>query len=205
MGVTERMARCKRGSTARAAIALAAVIFAGACGGPSGSGEGASGGSGSERASADATLEAPPSEQDDAGIVEPTSLPDEAVVIAVRSIPRSLDPLTDLDPWAARIVEDALFQGLTRRVATGAPWAEPARDAYCPVPKDRVFHDGSAVAIDDVVYSLEHWLDPRRSGLRMRHGLSALRRVEVVDAPPRGSGADASDPGRWIRLSSEDV
>jgi ABC-type transport system substrate-binding protein len=149
-----------------------------------------------------------------------------ALVIAVRAIPTSLDPLTDLDPWATRVVEDAVFEGLTRRSSTGEPWAEPAladacvlhpraapRDAYCHLPAGRSFHDGTPVTPDDVVYSLEHWLDPRRSALRSHHGLSALRRVEIVNGPPSGSRvaggegepADepAPDPGRWIRVSSE--
>lgn len=136
-----------------------------------------------------------------------------ALVIAVRDVPSGLDPLGDLDPWATRVMEDAVFEGLTRRSDAGAPWATPAladtcvlhpadapRDAYCHVPEGRTFHDGNPVTIDDVVYSLEHWLDPRRSALRSHHGLAALRRVEVVDALP---GGDGRDPGRWIRVSSE--
>lgn len=143
----------------------------------------------------------------------------ESLVIAVRSVPAALDPLGDLDPWTTRVVQDAVFEGLTRRTEDGAPWAEPAladtcvlhpvdapRDAYCHLAPGRTFHDGSPVAVDDVVYSLQYWLDPRRGSLRAHHGLSGLRRVEVVDAPPGGAGSGAGpDPGRWIRIGSEDV
>ncbi|MCA9711191.1 MAG: hypothetical protein KDK70_35455, partial [Myxococcales bacterium] len=41
---------------------------------------------------------------------------DARLVIAVRRVPDSLDPLDDLDPWGARVAEDLVFQGLTRRV-----------------------------------------------------------------------------------------
>jgi len=136
------------------------------------------------------------------------------LVIAVRRVPDTLDPLGDLDPWGARVAEDLVFEGLTRRTSSGAPWAEPAladvcvtrpqsepRDVYCHLRDDAVFHDGEPVTPDDVLYSLSWWLDPRRSGSRLRLGLGGLRRMEMVDGPPGGLPAGAArDPGRWAHV-----
>ena len=55
------------------------------------------------------------------------------LVIAVRRVPDTLDPLGDLDPWGARVAEDLVFEGLTRRSSAGAPWAEPALADVCVV------------------------------------------------------------------------
>jgi ABC-type transport system substrate-binding protein len=149
----------------------------------------------------------------------PAGQDEEAIVFAVRHVPDALDPLGDLDPWGTRVAEDAVFEGLTRRSAAGAPWAElgladscvmvPAdapREAYCHLPTGRRFHDDTEVGVEDVSYSLEYWLDPRRGGQRLRHGLGALKRIEVVDAAPAGSTPTLGeprgrDPGRWIRVS----
>lgn len=136
---------------------------------------------------------------------------EHTLVIGVRKLPGGFDPLGGLDPWARRIADDLLFEGLTRRSADEAPFATPAladrciaepsdapRDVYCHLRPGTTFHDGSAVTTDDVLFSLEYWLDPRRAGLRARHGLTELRKVEAVDRPRR---VDAQrDPGRWIRV-----
>jgi len=144
------------------------------------------------------------------------------LVIAARRVPDELDPLDGLDPLGARIVDDAVFEGLVRRDDAGWPWARPAladacvlvpasepRDAYCHLAGGRAFHDGSAVTPEDVLYSLEYWLDPRRGWLRDRYGLSSLKRVQLVDGPPSraegeplpGFAAGERDPGRWVRVS----
>ncbi len=133
--------------------------------------------------------------------------PTETVVIAIRELPDALDPLGTLDPWAQRVVDDLLFEGLVRRWPEGYPWAEPAladrcviepseRALRCHLPEDRSFHDGSPVTVEDVIYSLEFWLGPRAARLRRGHGLDALKSVEVSDGP-----AEDRDPGRWIRIA----
>ncbi|MEX1362645.1 MAG: ABC transporter substrate-binding protein [Nannocystaceae bacterium] len=140
---------------------------------------------------------------------------DRRLVIAVPRVPETLDPLGDLEPWGARVAEDLVFEGLTRRVGTGAPWAAPAladacvtrpveqpRDVYCHLRDGAVFHDGKPVTPGDVEYSLGWWLDPRRGTMRLRMGLGGLRRVEMVDGPPGPLPAGTSrDPGRWAHVS----
>jgi ABC-type oligopeptide transport system substrate-binding subunit len=136
----------------------------------------------------------------------------QTMTIAVRQLPRGLDPLADLEPWGERIAEDLVFEGLSRATKDGEPWAEPAladqcevdrergaRSVVCHIPTDRKFHDGREVTMEDVVYSLENWLDVRNVWRRQRHGLAGLRSVEVVDGP-RGAGTDERDPGRWVRI-----
>lgn len=144
------------------------------------------------------------------------------LVIAARRVPDELDPLEGLDPLGARIVDDAVFEGLVGRDDGGWPWARPAladacllvpeddpRDAYCHLAPGRVFHDGTAVSPEDVLYSLDYWLDPRRGWLRDRYGLSSLKRVQLVDGPPSRAGEEPlpgfatadRDPGRWVRVS----
>lgn len=137
------------------------------------------------------------------------------LVVAVRRVPDTLDPLGDLDPWGARVAEDLVFQGLTRRSDAGAPWAVPAladacvarptaepRDVYCHLRSDAVFHDGKPVTPADVLYSLDWWLDPRRGVMRVRLGLGGLKKVEMVDGPPGGLPPGAArDPGRWAHVS----
>ncbi len=131
---------------------------------------------------------------------------DRTLVVAVRKLPEAFDPMDELDPWERRLVDDALFEGLTRADPNGAPFAAPAladrcvtepRDVYCHIRRGATFHDGSPVTAADVEYSLGWWLDPRRGGTRTRHGLGALRRVEIVDRPP---GSDDRDPGQWVRI-----
>lgn len=145
--------------------------------------------------------------------VEAEAIADAApLVIGVRSLPEGLDPLDELDPWGQRIAEDLVFEGLVRRIHTGAPWAEPEladrcdvddlaapRRVYCHIPSGLRFHDGSPVNVEDVVYSLEYWLDPRRSWIRERHGLGRMKGVEVVDGVPGQSVGD--DEGRWVRIN----
>lgn len=137
------------------------------------------------------------------------------LAIAVRRVPDTLDPLGDLDPWGMRVAEDLVFQGLTRRTDTGAPWAEPAladvcvarpstapRDVYCHLRADAVFHDGKPVTPADVQYSLDWWLDPRRGTMRLRLQLGGLKKVEMVDGPPGSLPPGAArDPGRWAHVS----
>ena len=137
---------------------------------------------------------------------------ERTLVVGLRSIPRTFDPLADQEPWARRVIDDLLFEGLTRRTPEQAPFAEPGladacvvdppagpvRDVYCHLPPEARFHDGEAVEVEDVVFSLEYWLDPRRSTLRIKHGLDELRAVEVVDRP--FGAPELRDPGRWIRI-----
>jgi ABC-type transport system substrate-binding protein len=140
---------------------------------------------------------------------------ESTLAIAVRRVPDTLDPLGDLDPWGARVAEELVFQGLTRRIDTGAPWAEPAladvcvarpthapRDVYCHLRDDAVFHDGKPVTPADVLYSLDWWLDPRRGTMRVRLHLGGLKKVEMVDGPPGSLPPGAArDPGRWAHVS----
>jgi ABC-type transport system substrate-binding protein len=136
----------------------------------------------------------------------------EAVVIGLPQLPRKFDPLDDLEPWAQRIADDLVFEGLVRRTSDRYPWAEPAiadrcevdREyavalVVCHVPAGILFHDGSELTMDDVVYSLSHWIDPRRGWIRQRHGLANLKKVEIVDGP-RGAATDDRDPGRWVQI-----
>ncbi|MCB9713706.1 MAG: hypothetical protein H6712_07630 [Myxococcales bacterium] len=165
----------------------------------------------------DATETAEAADRFEEEIAEATSTDriDRRLVIAVRRVPDTLDPLGDLEPWGARVAEDLVFEGLTRRVDTGAPWAEPAladacvlrptvdpRDVYCHLRDGAVFHDGDPVTPEDVLYSLDWWLDPRRATMRQRTGLGGLRRVEMVDGPPGGPPPGSKrDPGRWAHVS----
>ncbi len=139
----------------------------------------------------------------------------EPLVVALRRIPDTLDPFADLDPWAQRIVDDLVFEGLTRRAGDTAPFVEPAiaddcrtsaepapKHAWCHLRPGLRFHDGSTVDPEDVQDSLGAWLDPRRDALRMRHGLHELRKVELVDGPPASMAAPA-DPGRWVHVELE--
>ncbi|MEM6296355.1 MAG: ABC transporter substrate-binding protein [Myxococcota bacterium] len=137
---------------------------------------------------------------------------ERTLVIGVRDLPRTFDPLSEQGPWARRVIDDLLFEGLTRRRADVAPFAEPGladacvvdppqgapRDVYCHLPAEAVFHDGNPVLVEDVVFSLEYWLDPRRATLRARHGLDELRSIEVVDRPY--GAPELRDAGRWIRI-----
>lgn len=135
-----------------------------------------------------------------------------ALVVAVRRLPATLDPLADLDPWGQRVVDDLVFEGLVRRAGDAWPFVEPAladecvlvpeaapKHAWCHLRSDRVFHDGTPVTPDDAVESLASWLDPRRDALRARHGLVDLKRVELGDGPP-GRDAEGRDPGKWIHI-----
>jgi len=137
----------------------------------------------------------------------------EPITIGLPQLPRKFDPLDDLEPWAARIGDDLVFEGLVRRTGEGYPWAEPAladrcevdreyavASVLCHIPAGIRFHDGSELAVEDVVYSLSYWLDPRRVWERQRRGLANLERVEIVDGPRGGVGAGERDPGRWVRI-----
>jgi len=159
------------------------------------------------RAAADALLA-----EEQARVGEAGRAAERTLVIGLPSIPRGFDPLSDQSPWARRVIDDLLFEGLTRRTPAEAPFAEPGladacvvdppsgpvRDVYCHLPPEATFHDGEPVEVEDVVFSLEYWLDPRRTSLRLQHGLDELRAVEVVDRP--FGSPELRDPGRWIRI-----
>lgn len=134
----------------------------------------------------------------------------EAIAIALPQLPRKFDPLDDLEPWAARVADDLVFEGLVRRTGDRYPWVEPAiadrcevdreyavASVVCHIPTGIRFHDGSELLVEDVVYSLSYWLDPRRVWDKQRRGLGNLERVEIVDGPP---GSRERDPGRWVRI-----
>jgi ABC-type transport system substrate-binding protein len=135
----------------------------------------------------------------------------EAVAIGLPQLPRKFDPLDDLEPWAMRVSDDLLFEGLVRRTGDRYPWAEPAiadrcevdreyavASITCHIPRGIYFHDGTELQVDDVVYSLTYWLDQRRAWIRTRHGLLNFKSVTIVDAP---RGADERDPGRWVQIT----
>ncbi|WP_052557238.1 ABC transporter substrate-binding protein [Enhygromyxa salina] len=132
----------------------------------------------------------------------------EPIVIALPQLPRKFDPLDDMEPWAERIADDLIFEGLVRRTHDRYPWVEPAiadrceadRDhavltISCHIPRGIRFHDGSELGMEDVVYSLRYWLFEQRSGALERHGLVNYERVEIVDGP-----AEGRDRGRWVKL-----
>lgn len=136
----------------------------------------------------------------------------EAIAIALPQLPRKFDPLDDLEPWAARVADDLVFEGLVRRAGDRYPWVEPAiadrcevdreyavASVVCHIPTGIRFHDGTELDLDDVIYSLEYWLDPRRVWEKQRRGLANLERIEIVDGPTGASSADR-DPGRWVRI-----
>lgn len=138
------------------------------------------------------------------------------LVIAVRRLPATLDPLADLDPWGQRIVDDLVFEGLVRRAGDAWPFVEPAlaqecvvvpeaapKHAWCRLRSDRVFHDGTPVTTADAIESIGSWLDPRRDALRARHGLVDLKRVELGDGPPGAARDPAGDVGQWIHIEVE--
>jgi ABC-type transport system substrate-binding protein len=134
----------------------------------------------------------------------------EAIAIALPQLPRKFDPHDDLEPWAARIADDLVFEGLVRRSGDRYPWVEPAiadrcevdreyavASVVCHIPTGILFHDGRELLVEDVIYSLSYWLDPRRVWDKQRRGLANLERVEIVDGP---TGSNDRDPGRWVRI-----
>lgn len=144
---------------------------------------------------------------------------DATLVVVVRRLPTTLDPLAELDPWGQRIVDDLVFEGLTVRGGDQAPFVEPAiadtcllqiarvaTHVYCRLRADVSFHDGTRVTADDVLASLELWTDPRRSSLRQRHGLAGLKRVELAARVPAdatigvGSGGTGGAGGTWVHV-----
>lgn len=142
----------------------------------------------------------------------PEPAPSEPIVIALPQLPRKFDPLDDMEPWALRIADDLVFEGLVRRSPDGYPWAEPeladecvidpdygVAMVTCHIPRGIRFHDGSELSMADVEYSLRYWLNDRRSWLRQRYGLEGYARLEIVDGP-RGATAEQRDRGRWVRM-----
>lgn len=151
-----------------------------------------------------------PSQAEDTGELAIT--PSEPIVIALPQLPRKFDPLDDMEPWALRIADELVFEGLVRRTSDGYPWAEPALAdrceidpdygvamVTCHIPRGIRFHDGSELRMEDVEYSLRYWLHDRRSWLKQRYGLAGYVRFEIVDGP-RGATAEIRDRGRWVRM-----
>ena len=148
----------------------------------------------------------PAPEPADRGAAPETRAAGPRVVVAVRRLPATLDPVGDLDPWGQRIVDDLLFAGLTRRVAepVAGAWATPAladrcvalvdgKTIACRLRPDARFHDDNPVTVDDVLFSVNLWLGNRGATIRQRHGLDDLRTVEA-GAPPGESGAG------WVKI-----
>lgn len=153
--------------------------------------------------SPDAEARPDPAEGPPAPAAEAPASAGDTVVIALRRLPGALDPAGELDPWGQRVVDDLLFEGLTRRVADH-PWAEPALAERCVVVHDgrglacrlragSRFHDDTPVTIEDVLYSLNLWIGARGANLRQRYGLDDLKSVEA--GPPPGESGDG-----WVRL-----
>jgi ABC-type transport system substrate-binding protein len=133
----------------------------------------------------------------------PAGATGDGVVVALRRLPTTLDPAGDLDPWGQRVVDDLLFEGLTRRLPE-PPWSAPAlaerclvvadgRELACRVRPGAAFHDGAAVTVDDVLYSFQLWLGNRGVTLRQRYGLDDLRSAEA--GPPAGQTGEG-----WVRI-----
>ncbi len=138
---------------------------------------------------------------------------EDTVVIAVPTLPESLDPFASLDPWGQRIVEDVVFEGLMARTDQGAPWAQPALADHCVrklLPKsevvlchlrrDATFHDETPVTTEDVLFSFGRYLGPRYVAEREREGLAGLRNVELAKAPLADDETEVDDPGNWIQI-----
>lgn len=190
-------------SSARLRIGTTLLVWAFACAcGPNGDG------GGSSEASLDDAIE---DEMPAAEAEEAAGALNEAVAIGLPQLPRKFDPLDDLEPWAMRVSDDLLFEGLVRRTHDGYPWAEPAiadrcevdreyavASITCHIPRGIRFHDGTELQVEDVIYSITYWLDQRRAWIRGRHGLSNFKSVAVVDTP---RGADERDPGRWVQIT----
>lgn len=128
----------------------------------------------------------------------------DTIVIALRRLPATLDPTGELDPWGQRVVDDLLFEGLTRRLAD-APWAEPAlaercvvhhegRSVACKLRPGARFHDGEPITVDDLLYSLNLWVGNRGINIRHRYAMDEIRAVEA--GPPSGESGEG-----WVRLT----
>ncbi len=127
----------------------------------------------------------------------------DTVIVALRRLPATLDPTAELDPWGQRIVDDLLFEGLTRRLPD-APWSEPALADLCQVEQEgrsvacrlrpgARFHDDQPVTVEDLLYSINLWIGPRGASMRQRYGLDDLKAVEA-GPPPGAAGTN------WVRL-----
>lgn len=139
-----------------------------------------------------------------AAAADPAAIPvGDTVIVAVRRLPGSLDPAGELDPWGQRIVDDLLFEGLTRRLPD-APWSAPAlaerclvdadgRSVACQLRAGARFHDDTPVTTDDLVYSVNLWLGNRGVNLRQRYGMDDIRSVEA--GPPAGQSGEG-----WVRI-----
>ncbi|MCA9702078.1 MAG: hypothetical protein KC431_31435, partial [Myxococcales bacterium] len=166
-----------------------------ACGGDSSAGEEPAGDSspaetaGPETAETEGSAGSAEADVDRAAVEAADPALNEPITIALAQLPRKFDPLDDLEPWALRIADDLVFEGLVRRTHDGYPWAEPAladrcevdreyavATVTCHIPRGIRFHDGSELTMEDVEYSLSYWLHPHRSWIRQRHGLATLER-----------------------------
>jgi ABC-type transport system substrate-binding protein len=205
VGVGWASCRARRPARRQLCVALAAaLLFVGACEAESDHEPGEVGAPPGALGSAALALTGDPGED----AADPAL--SEAIAIALPQLPRRLDPHDDLEPWALRIAEDLVFEGLVRRAGDRYPWVEPAiadrcevdreyavASITCHVPAGIRYHDGTELTIEDVDYSLRYWLDRRREWIRQRHGLTNFRGVEIVDGP---RGSTDRDPGRWIRI-----
>ena len=54
---------------------------------------------------------------------------DRTLVVAVRKLPDAFDPMDELEPWGRRLVDDALFEGLTRADPASVRCAAGRRNA----------------------------------------------------------------------------
>ncbi|MEU4828241.1 ABC transporter substrate-binding protein [Actinomadura sp. NPDC023710] len=144
-------------------LGAAATISAGltACGGPSSTGSGGSGG-------AKDTIQAALAYALSGGFDPMTA----SSAVAVAANLHVLEPLVDLDP-------------VTRRPFNALAKAAPAKvddTTYRVALRDGAkFHDGSAVTADDVVFSFERVLDPKNASLFVQF-LPFLAAVKKVDA-----------------------
>jgi hypothetical protein len=138
-----------------------------------------------------------------APVADPPAVLGDTVIIALRRLPTTLDPSAELDPWGQRIIDDLLFEGLTRR-SSEAPWGVPAlaercqvehegRSVACQLRPGARFHDDEPVRVEDVLYSLNLWMGPRGANMRQRYGLDDLRSIE--SGPPPGAAGEG-----WVRL-----
>ncbi|PRQ07122.1 ABC transporter substrate-binding protein [Enhygromyxa salina] len=195
----ERARRRRQRARAVASATLGALLLAGSLGGLAWVG--------AAQAPTSGARERGPSSREQALSAADIS-PLEPIVIALPQLPRKFDPLDEMEPWAERIADDLIFEGLVRRTSDRYPWVEPAIADRCEVDRELAvltischiptgirFHDGSELSMTDVEYSLRYWLHEHRSDALQRRGLANYERVEIVDGP-----AEGRDRGRWVKL-----
>ena len=106
------------------------------------------------------------------GCARPERTPDDTVVLAVSSNPRSLDPRFATDSLASKIVE-LTCPGLLGRdergdlraeLASAWTWESPVRLAFT-IREDAMFSDGSPVEAEDVAATYRSILDPKTASV----------------------------------------